>query len=143
MNNIVTIYYPDLEELTSNYINKFDVQQFDSIKIQKLIDDFEKEYTNFEYKPPVGNDSTLNRTAASKKFNNTKSAPYQIPAHLNKSNQSRNQTNSSVKPNEINRNSKINVNSSQFYSNVFFQIIKWSLNLDWTWKIKFKWTEHK
>lgn len=83
----MNIFFPDLEE-TTGAINKLEVQSFRAAEIKKLIDQFENNYTNFEYKPPAPNDTTLNKTTGSKKFNtSSKSAPYQIPAHLNKTNQ--------------------------------------------------------
>lgn len=89
-NNIVSIYYPLLEEDSIGKIDRFDVQPFDSSSIKKHIDQFENSYTNYEYKSPVKNDSTLNKSNGSKKSNNNiKSAPYQIPAHLNRTNNQR------------------------------------------------------
>ena len=54
------------------------------MKIKQLINEFEKNYTNYDYKPPSINDSTINKSIGSKKFNSSKSAPYHLPAHLNK-----------------------------------------------------------
>ena len=122
--HIVNIFYPDLEE-TTGAIKKLEVQNFGASAITKLIDQFENSYTNFEYKPPSAHDSTLNRTNGSKKFHtSSKSAPYQIPAHLTKSNgnqlQRNQQANSTVKTitngvlsvSKTNQNSQTSKNSS-------------------------------
>lgn len=111
LKNIVNIFFPDLDE-TKGAINKLEVHSFGASDIRKLIDQFETNYTNFEYKPPAANDTTLNKTTGPKKFNtSSKSAPYQIPAHLNRtSNQvqrnGQSNTSTAAKPNGNNQPSK-------------------------------------
>lgn len=113
----MNIYYPDLDQNVEQ-INTFHSQQFNSDKIKQLINEFEKNYTNYDYKPAAANDSTINKSIGTKKSksNSNKSAPYHLPAHLNK-NGNKAQTNqntsslkiiSSKSNNNANKNNNVN-----------------------------------
>ena len=82
LNNVLSIYYPNLNEPLEK-IDKVELENCDTNRIQHLIDEFEKTYINYAYIPPANDISISKTNLSNKKIPSKKTGPYHIPAKNN------------------------------------------------------------
>jgi hypothetical protein len=109
VNNVITIYYPNVEQ--GQEISKRSLQNINVNKIKELIDEFEKEYIHFDFASQSqlvdtslrSTSGNLNKTNNVNNVNNkangsaNRAAPYQIPPQYNKSRPQVNNSTNSLK----------------------------------------------